>query len=60
MLAVPSVVIPTETYYLLNPLHPSFPRIEIGAPEEFVTHLRLIQKGDRCRTITPVALKDVL
>lgn len=44
VLAVPSVVIPTETNYLLNPLHPSFARIEIGKPEEFVTDLRLIRK----------------
>jgi RES domain-containing protein len=44
VLAVPSVVIPTETNYLLNPLHPSFARIAIGKPEEFVTDLRLIRK----------------
>ena len=44
VLAVPSVVIPTETNYLLNPRHPSFARIEIGAPEAFVTDLRLIRK----------------
>ena len=44
VLAVPSVVIPTETNYLLNPLHPAFARIEIGKPEEFVTDLRLIRK----------------
>ena len=29
VLAVPSVVIPTETNYLLNPLHAAFARIEI-------------------------------
>ena len=44
VLAVPSVVISAETNYLLNPLHPSFVRIEIGKPEEFVTDLRLIRK----------------
>ena len=44
VLAVPSVVIPTETNYLLNPLHPAFARIEIGKPEEFVTDLRLIRQ----------------
>jgi RES domain-containing protein len=44
VLAVPSVVIPTETNYLLNPLHHAFARIEIGKPEEFVTDLRLIRK----------------
>jgi RES domain-containing protein len=41
VLAVPSVVIPAETNYLLNPLHPSFPRIRIGEPESLVTDLRL-------------------
>ena len=44
VLAVPSVVIPTETNYLLNPRHPSFARIAIGKPETFVTDLRLIRK----------------
>lgn len=44
VLAVPSVVIPTETNYLLNPLHPAFARIEIGKAEAFVTDLRLIRK----------------
>lgn len=44
VLAVPSVVIPTETNYLLNPLHPAFARIDIGEAEVFVTDLRLIRK----------------
>ena len=43
-LAVPSAVIPLETNYLLNPLHPSFTRIEFGEPEDFVTDLRLIRR----------------
>ena len=43
-LAVPSAVIPSETNYLLNPLHPSFAKIEIGKPQDFVTDLRLIRK----------------
>lgn len=41
VLAVPSAVVPAEVNYLLNPLHPSFARIEIGKPQEFVTDLRL-------------------
>jgi RES domain-containing protein len=41
VLAVPSAVIPAETNYLLNPLHPAFARIEIGEPQVFVTDLRL-------------------
>jgi hypothetical protein len=35
-------VIPAETNYLLNPLHPRFGRIEIGEAEELVTDLRLL------------------
>lgn len=45
VLAVPSAVIPSETNYLLNPLHPAFSRIEIGPHEEFVTDLRLLRKA---------------
>lgn len=44
VLAVPSAVIPTETNYLLNPLHPSFARIEVGKPQDFVTDLRLVRR----------------
>lgn len=35
ILAVPSVLIPEETNYLLNPLHPDFGRVGISAPEVF-------------------------
>ncbi len=41
VLAVPSAVIPAETNYLLNPRHPAFAGIVIGAPQEVVTDLRL-------------------
>lgn len=41
VLSVPSAVIPSETIYLLNPLHASFARIEIGQPQDFITDLRL-------------------
>lgn len=44
VLAVPSAVIPAESNYLLNPLHPAFAKIEIGEPRTFVTDLRLIKK----------------
>ena len=30
VLAVPSAIIPTESNYLLNPLHPDFKRIKVG------------------------------
>lgn len=36
ILAVPSVIIPEETNFLLNPAHPDFARIEISPPEPFV------------------------
>lgn len=44
VLAVPSAVIPSEANYLLNPLHPSFARIEIGEPQDFITDLRLMKR----------------
>jgi RES domain-containing protein len=42
VLAVPSAVIPAETNYLLNPLHPDFRRIKVGKPQRFETDLQLI------------------
>ncbi len=44
VLAVPSVVIPAEINYLLNPAHPAFAEIEIGIAQPFITDLRLIKK----------------
>ncbi|MDO9224717.1 MAG: RES domain-containing protein [Pseudomonadota bacterium] len=44
VLAVPSTVIPMETNYLLNPLHPAYPEIEIGVPQPFITDLRLVKR----------------
>ena len=44
VLAVPSAVIPSETNYLLNPLHPSFDKIAIGEAEDFITEQRLFPK----------------
>ncbi len=43
VLAIPSVVIPVETNFLLNPLHPDFRRIKVGKPRRFETDLRLIK-----------------
>jgi RES domain-containing protein len=43
VLAVPSALIPAEFNYLLNPLHPSFSKIEVGEPQDFITDLRLIK-----------------
>lgn len=44
VLAVPSAVIPAEYNYLLNPLHSSFSKIEIGELQELITDLRLVRK----------------
>ena len=44
VLAVPSAVIPAESNYLLNPLHPAFSKIEVGAPQDFFTDLRLLRR----------------
>ena len=43
VLAVPSAVLPAERNYLLNPRHPDFARIIIGAPEALETDLRLMR-----------------
>jgi RES domain-containing protein len=43
VLAVPSAVVPAERSYLLNPKHPDFAQIIIGAPEALETDLRLMR-----------------
>ena len=40
-LAVPSVVVPGESNYVLNPAHPDFSRIRIGKPQAFPFDARL-------------------
>lgn len=45
VLAVPSAVVPAETNFLLNPLHPEFRRIRIGKPAAFRLDPRLL--GER-------------
>jgi RES domain-containing protein len=44
VLAVPSVVIPQDLNYLLNPLHPAFKRIRLGRPEPFAFDRRVWKK----------------
>ncbi len=44
-LAVPSAVLPDESNYLLNPLHPDFRRVRIGRPRPLVTDVRLLRRG---------------
>lgn len=43
VLSVPSVIVPEERNYLLNPLHPDFSRIKVQAPIEFTFDPRLIE-----------------
>jgi RES domain-containing protein len=42
VLAVPSVIIPEEQSFLLNPAHPDFKQIRIGKPQPFVSDPRLV------------------
>lgn len=42
VLGLPSVLIPGEPNYLLNPAHPDFARITIGRPEAFAFDPRLL------------------
>ncbi len=42
VLMVPSVIIPRESNYLLNPAHPDFKIIRIGKPEAFAFDFRLM------------------
>jgi RES domain-containing protein len=41
ILAVPSVIIPKERNYLINPKHPNFAKVKIGPPTEFTFDQRL-------------------
>lgn len=42
VLKVPSVIVPSESNYLLNPVHRDFRKITIGQPEVFVFDPRLL------------------
>lgn len=44
--AVPSVIIPEETNYLLNPAHPDFAKLGISTPEPFAFDGRIAQLQD--------------
>ncbi len=41
ILAVPSVVIPLEYNYLINPSHPDFTQLTVGVPQPFELDPRL-------------------
>lgn len=43
ILAVPSVILPSETNYVLSPAHPDFRRIKVGKPEPFAFDPRLLK-----------------
>jgi RES domain-containing protein len=43
VLSIPSAVLPEERNYLLNPRHPDFARIVIGAPRSLQTDTRLLR-----------------
>jgi RES domain-containing protein len=42
-LRVPSVVVPSESNYVLNPAHPAFASLQIGAPVAFPFDPRLVR-----------------
>jgi RES domain-containing protein len=46
-LRVPSVIVPTEFNYVLNPAHPDFARIRIGTPLPFPFDARLVLRPIR-------------
>lgn len=42
VLEVPSIIVPSESNYLLNPSHPDFKKISIGKPKAFAFDPRLL------------------
>lgn len=42
VLAVPSIIIPEELNYVLNPAHPDFKKVMVGKPEDFAFDPRLL------------------
>lgn len=44
LLRVPSVIIPDEYNFVLNPAHPDFDDLEIGAPAAFTFDPRLLSR----------------
>lgn len=44
VLKVPSVIIPTESNYLINPAHPDFASLTIDPPEPFLFDPRLLRR----------------
>jgi RES domain-containing protein len=46
VLQVPSVIVPAECNYLLNPRHPDFGRIDLGEPQELRLDPRVVGQGE--------------
>jgi RES domain-containing protein len=44
VLEIPSVIVPEEPNYLLNPAHPDFKKTEIGKPQTFTFDPRILKK----------------
>lgn len=44
-LSVPSVIVPEERNYLINPAHPQFSELSIGDPQPFRFDARLADRG---------------
>ena len=44
MLRVPSVVLPTESHFLVNPLHPDFGTVDVGPFEPLDIDTRLFKQ----------------
>jgi RES domain-containing protein len=42
VMAVPSIIIPEEMNYLVNPAHPDFRKITIGKPQDFAFDARFL------------------
>ena len=45
ILEAPSVIVPEESNYLMNPRHPGFARIRIGSPEPLDLDARLLKNA---------------
>lgn len=43
VLRVPSAIVPSESNFLLNPLHADFPRLAVHPPEPFEVDMRLFR-----------------
>lgn len=53
VMRVPSAVIPNGIIYLINPLHPEFPKITLGAPIPFRFDQRLYPKPPSAKRVKP-------